>query len=45
MGTITCFGDRTSGAFLIGNLSTDDGNARDDAWEKVDLNFTLEFRK
>ena len=28
---------------LIGNLSTDDGDARDDAKQKVDLTFTLEF--
>ena len=29
----------------VGNLSTDDGDARDDAEQKMDLNFTLEFRK
>ena len=29
----------------IGNLSTDDGDARDDAEQKMDLNFTLECRK
>ena len=27
------------------NLSTDDGNARDTASQKMDFNFTLEFRK
>ena len=31
--------------FFLGNLSTDDGDARDDAQQKMDLNFTLEFRK
>ena len=29
----------------LGNLSTDDGDAKDDAWQKMDLKFTLEFRK
>ena len=28
---------------ILRKLNTDDGDARDDAYEKVDLNFTLEF--
>ena len=30
---------------LKGNLSTDDGDARDDAQQNMDLNFTLKFRE
>ena len=29
---------------IIGSLSNDDGNAMDDGWKKMDLNFNLEFR-
>jgi len=28
----------------LGSLSNDDGNAKDDGWKKMDLNFIFEFR-
>ena len=30
---------------ILGNLSTDNGDARDDAYQKMNLSFTLKFRK
>ena len=35
---------RMSPAQTIGSLSNDDGNAKDDGWKKMDLNFTFKFR-
>ena len=30
---------------ILGNLSNDDGDAKDDAWKKMNLYFTVEFRR